>query len=56
LLKAIAREPYTWIGKPGPLKRNYQGFGSRQIDGEHRLIYQVKDNEVCISKCRFHYD
>ena len=56
LLKAISREPYTGIGKPEPLKHNYQGFWSRRIDGEHRLIYKVKDDEILIAKCRFHYD
>ena len=56
LLKAISREPYTGIGKPEPLKHNYQGFWSRRIDGEHRLIYQVKEDEIHIAKCRFHYD
>ena len=56
LLKAISREPYTGIGKPELLKHNYQGFWSRRIDGEHRLIYKVKDDEIHIAKCRFHYD
>ena len=56
LLKAIAREPYTGQGKPEPLKYNYQGFWSRRIDGEHRLIYKVKDDEILVAKCRFHYD
>lgn len=38
------------------LKSEYKGFWSRRIDGEHRLIYQVKDDEKLIAKCRFHYD
>lgn len=56
LLKSISREPYAGIGKPEALKHNYQGFWSRRIDGEHRLIYKVKDDEIHIAKCRFHYD
>ncbi|WP_282039389.1 Txe/YoeB family addiction module toxin [Saccharicrinis aurantiacus] len=56
LLKSISREPYTGIGKPEPLRHNYQGFWYRRIDGEHRLIYQVKEDEIHIAKCRFHYD
>jgi len=56
LLKAISREPYSGIGKPEALKHNYQGFWSRRIDGEHRLIYKVKEDEILIAKCRFHYD
>ncbi|WP_435380133.1 Txe/YoeB family addiction module toxin [Cyclobacterium jeungdonense] len=46
----------TSIGKPEPLKYNYSGFWFRSINGEHRLIYQVKADEILIAKCRFHYD
>jgi toxin YoeB len=56
LLKDISRTPYSGLGKPEPLKYKYQGFWSRKIDNEHRLIYQVKNNEIRIAKCRFHYD
>ena len=55
LLKDIARHPFDGIGKPEPLKHKYQGFWSRRIDSEHRLIYKVKDDEILIAKCRFHY-
>ena len=56
LLKDISRQPFTGIGKPEPLKFQYAGYWSRRIDGEHRLIYKVKDDEIQIAKCRFHYD
>jgi toxin YoeB len=56
LIKDIARQPYDGIGKPEPLKHNYRGFWSRRIDEEHRLIYQVREDEIRIIKCRFHYD
>ena len=56
LLKNISREPFSGIGKPELLKHKYRGFWSRRIDGEHRLIYRVKDDEIHIAKCRFHYD
>ena len=56
LLRNISREPYSGIGKPEPLKYKYKGFWSRRIDAEHRLIYRVKDSEIHIAKCRFHYD
>ncbi len=56
LLKNISREPFSVIGKPELLKHKYRGFWSRRIDGEHRLIYRVKDDEIHIAKCRFHYD
>ncbi len=55
LLKDISRNPFHGIGKPEPLKFKYSGFLSRRIDDEHRLIYQVNDDEILIAKCRFHY-
>jgi len=56
LLKDISRTPFTGIGKPEPLKFKYKCFWSRRIDGEHRLIYQYREGEILIAKCRFHYD
>ena len=56
LLKDISRTPFFGIGKPEPPKYKYKGFWSRRIDGEHRLIYQVRDDEILIAKRRFHYD
>lgn len=56
LIKDISRHPFEGIGKPEPLKFKYRGFWSRRIDKEHRLIYQVHDEQILIMKCRFHYD
>jgi len=56
LIKDIKRTPFQGIGKPETLKHKYKGCWSRRIDAEHLLIYQVKDDEVIILKCRFHYD
>jgi len=56
LLKDISRNPFTGLGKPEPLKHKYTGCWSRRITSEHRLIYQVTDDEIRILKCRFHYD
>lgn len=56
LLKDISRNSYEGIGKPEPLKYKYSGLWSRRIDDEHRLIYQVVDDEIRILKCRYHYD
>ncbi|MCH7534566.1 MAG: Txe/YoeB family addiction module toxin [Bacteroidetes bacterium] len=56
LLKEISRNPFDGIGKPEALKYKYKGYWSRRIDGEHRLIYRVKDDEILIAKCRFHYE
>jgi len=56
LLKDISRNPFSGIGKPEPLKHKYSGYWSRRINGEHRLIYRIKEDEILIAKCRFHYD
>lgn len=56
LLKEISRHPFQGTGKPEPLKYKYQGYWSRRIDSEHRLIYKVTGDEIWIAKCRFHYD
>ncbi len=56
LIKEIQRTPYEGKGKPEPLKYDLAGFWSRRIGREHRLVYQVKKNEVLIYSCRYHYD
>lgn len=56
LIKDISRTPFSGLGKPEPLKHQYKGYWSRRINGEHRLIYQVNNDEIKIIKCRFHYD
>ncbi|WP_445002534.1 Txe/YoeB family addiction module toxin [Exiguobacterium alkaliphilum] len=43
------------IGKPEALKGNLQGFYSRRIDSEHRLVYRVTNQHVEILQCRYHY-
>lgn len=56
LIKSIKRTPFEGIGKPEPLKFDLTGFWSRRIDREHRLVYQVTDNELTIISCRYHYE
>ena len=56
LIKEIQRTPFDGTGKPEPLRYDLAGYWSRRIDLEHRLIYQVVDNEILIYACRFHYD
>ncbi|MDZ7723258.1 MAG: Txe/YoeB family addiction module toxin [candidate division KSB1 bacterium] len=55
LIKYINREPFDGIGKPEPLKFQLQGCWSRRINLEHRLVYRIKDDEMQIISCRFHY-
>ena len=56
LVKDISRNLYTGLSKPEPLKYKYQGYWSRRITEEHRLIYRVVNDEIHIAKCLFHYD
>ena len=55
LLKEIAREPFTGIGKPEPLRHTLQGCWSRRIDGEHRVVYKVSGENVWLLQLRYHY-
>ncbi len=55
LLKEISREPFSGIGKPEPLKHEYQGCWSRRIDGEHRVVYKVSGGNVWLLQLRHHY-
>jgi toxin YoeB len=56
LIKSIQRTPFEGIGKPEPLKFDLAGYWSRRIDQEHRLVYQVINNEIIIIACRYHYE
>jgi toxin YoeB len=55
LIKSIAREPFTGLGKPEPLKGDLKGFWSRRINHEHRIVYRFSKNTVEIIACRYHY-
>ena len=56
LIKDIDRNGHTGLGKPEPLRHELQGFWSRRIDSEHRLVYTIRVNEICIVQCRYHYE
>jgi toxin YoeB len=56
LITDIQRTPFQGLGNPRPLKFDLSGFWSRRIDREHRLVYQVFDQEILIYSCKYHYD
>ena len=56
LIRDIQRTPHSGVGKPEPLKYDLAGYWSRRIDQEHRLVYQVKDSDIRIISCKYHYD
>jgi toxin YoeB len=55
LIDDALRHPYEGIGKPEQLKYGVQGAWSRRIDEEHRLVYQVINDELIILQARYHY-
>lgn len=55
VIEDCTRSPYSGIGKPEPLRDDLAGWWSRRIDGEHRLVYRVDDDDLIIAQCRFHY-
>jgi toxin YoeB len=55
LIREIDRTPYEGTGKPEALKQNLQGFWSRRIDHEHRIVYKIEDDQVIFVSFRFHY-
>lgn len=55
LIKDALRAPFEGIGKPEPLKWEFQGAWSRRIDSANRLIYIVTENRLCILSVRDHY-
>jgi toxin YoeB len=55
LIEATARDPFTGIGKPEPLKHAFSGFWSRRINDEHRMVYRVTGDQLEIAQLRFHY-
>jgi toxin YoeB len=55
LIREIQRTPYAGIGKPEPLKHALQGYWSRRITSEHRIVYKVTGEGVFIAQLRFHY-
>lgn len=56
LIQDIVRNGNQGIGKPEPLKHGFQGYWSRRINDEHRLVYKVVDDEIRVAACRYHYE
>ena len=55
LIIDIQHNSFTGLGKPEGLKGNCQGYWSRRINDEHRLIYTVTDELIIIHSCFGHY-
>jgi len=55
LLKSCMRTPFVGPGKPEALKGDLQGYWSRRITSEHRLVYKYEKEELFIAACRYRY-
>ena len=64
LIKDIERNGNTGIGKPEPL-RNFDGYWSRRINEEDRLVYKLTGTNTSesgdlrvlyIAQCKTHYE
>nr|WP_315158986.1 Txe/YoeB family addiction module toxin [uncultured Flavobacterium sp.] len=57
ILVSIKETPYEGIGKPEPLKHNLSGLWSRRINLEHRLVYEILEDEsvILIHSLKGHY-
>jgi toxin YoeB len=56
LIQDIDRNGNDGIGKPEPLKYELQGFWSRRIDEENRLVYRITEGQIEIAQCGSHYN
>ena len=60
LIKAIQENPYEGIGKPEQLKHELTGLWSRRVDREHRIIYEIIDEDtidiLSIISLKGHYE
>ena len=57
LLSEIIDHPYRGTGKPEQLKHEFSGYFSRRINKEHRIIYEVleEENKVVVLSLKGHY-
>lgn len=55
LIREAVREPFAGIGKPEPLRHALAGYWSRRISDEHRMVYRIDGDALCIAQLRYHY-
>jgi toxin YoeB len=59
LIKECQRDAFRGTGKPEPLRGDLDGWWSRRITIEDRLVYRVSGKggaqQLEIAQCRFHY-
>ena len=55
LLKSVLNDPFSGIGKPEPLRFDLKGLWSRRINGNDRLVYEVKSEYILVYSIKGHY-
>jgi toxin YoeB len=55
LINDACNSPFKGIGKPEALKHDLQGYWSRRITAEHRLVYKVTNEAIEVISCKYHY-
>lgn len=48
ILDELRERPDTGFGKPEPLKYRKRDYWSRQITVKHRLVYQIREEEITV--------
>ncbi|MER3445006.1 MAG: Txe/YoeB family addiction module toxin [Meiothermus sp.] len=56
LIRDAQRNAFDGLGKPELLKPNLQGWWSRRINQEHRMVYKVEGNDLIIAMLRYHHE
>ena len=56
LTLAVIENPHSGIGKPEHLKRLGGNVWSRRVNHEHRMVYEIFDNNlIVVIAYRYHY-
>jgi toxin YoeB len=58
LIEYIRRDPYEGTGQPEPLRHELEGYWSRRIDKENRIVYKPDEAQdlITVVSCKGHYD
>jgi toxin YoeB len=56
ILEECCRTPLEGIGKPEGLKGSLQGFWSRRVNDEDRIVYEVTATEIIVHSLKGHYE
>ncbi len=55
LIKDTKRNPTSGLGKPEPLKHALNGYWSRRITDEHRMVYRYTADSILIAQLKYHH-